>query len=357
MKKITFQFHKAKLTQNECMLFMKRLSFLLGAGISLHSALSSLAHQSKKRIQPLIEKIAEHVNQGQAFSKSLEQFPNSFPLYAVRIIKAGEESSQLQQSLTQVADEMLKRKNLTTKIVSAAVYPFLIGCGTILLSLFLLLVIFPKVRSLFDSMHVTLPLSTRSILWLSNFIHHFGLLCIVFMISSFFIIRFSIQKHPELQLSINKFLFSLPLLGTLISHYILSVFFRTLGMMLKAHIPLSRSLAYATESISEIQYHEALHTISTETLSGSSLARSFKNYPKLFPEMSTQLIEVGETSGNLAHTLIYLSEMYDQEIEQSLKMLVSVIEPLLMALMGLVVGFISLSIITPIYAITQNIKH
>lgn len=357
MNQPSFLIRKPKLSSNDQVLFMKRLGFLLGAGISLFDAVHAVALQSKKNVQPILEKIAGTINLGQPLSKSLELFPNSFPLYAVKIIKAGEESSQLTASLTHVASEIQKRKNLKGKIISAAVYPMLIGFGTIVLSLFLVFGIFPKVRSLFNGMHATLPLSTRIIIWLSDFLHHFGIILLLFLIAVIFLFRWLIKKYPRLQFLQDQYLLSIPLIGTLISQYILSLFFRTLGIMLKAHIPISRSLSYASESITNKPYREALISISAETLSGINFASSLKHFPKLFPEISTQLIEVGEASSNLAETLTYLSDMYDQEIEQTLKILVSVIEPIMMALMGLVVGFISLSIITPIYAITQNIQH
>ena len=127
--------------------------------------------------------------------------------------------------------------------------------------------------------------------------------------------------------------------------------------MLHAHIPVERSVTYASETITYSLYRDPLQTIFNNISMGKTISSTMHLYPKLFPLSSIQLIEVGEMSGNLSETLLYLSTMLDQEIEHSLKIMVSLIEPVLMVGMGFVVGFISLSIISPIYEITQNIKH
>jgi type II secretory pathway component PulF len=349
-------FNNMKLSRSDLILFTKRLSFLLGASISVQQAMSIVTAQSRKKIQPIFTDISTNINHGRSMSESFALFPHSFPIYMVKIIKAGEESGQLKQSFLHVSQEIQRRKTLSTKLIGSCVYPAIIAIGTLLLSGFLIFFIFPKIKTLFKGMNAQMPMSTRFLMWFSEFLQKYGLLLFIIIFIFLSIIYYLLRTRISLQLKKDKALLRTPLIGKLLSLYLLSTIFRTTGIMLKASIPIHKALRYASESIAHKEYQHSLQVVSENVLSGQPISKCLSVYQNLYPDLTIQLIEVGEASGTLSDTLIYLSEILDQEIDDSLKVLMGVIEPTLMAVMGIVVGFISLSIITPIYAITQNIN-
>jgi type II secretory pathway component PulF len=350
-------FRKTQFSTADRLMFTKRLSFLLGAHMPLFDALTILATQSRTTIQPIVQTITNNVQQGRSFSDSLAQFPRSFPSYIIKLIKAGEDHGLLTQNLKYISDEITRRKNLKQKIISAAVYPICIAVGTISLSLFLVLIIFPKIRSLFDSMNTALPLTTRSIMLISDILLKYGIWIILFFVLCITGIYFSFRRFEKLTILKDSFLLSIPLVGSITKTYILSQFLRTTGIMLEAHIPITQALEHAAESCSNLIYYQALKTIAHHISQGGTLATCLRTYLKLFPSMVVELIDMGETSGTLSQSMMYLSSMLDQDLEEHLKLIVNLLEPLMMAVMGFVVGFIAISIISPIYAITQNLNH
>ncbi len=346
-----------KFSTTDNILFTRRLAFLLNAGISLSQALALVTNQSKPKHKTHFKTLEKSIISGKSFSTTIAQFPKYHPSFMVRIIKAGEESGQLKECLMHVSAEMNRRKILTKKIISLSVYPCLIAFGTIALSFFLIFFIFPKIRTLFQSLHGTLPLSTRLIISFSEFITTYGLF-ILFFISNISISLFlAIKYSPSFRYKRDKLLLSLPLVGSLIRSSNTSVFLRVTGIMLQAKIPIHKALCFASESVTNNVYIQATTLIAQETTARGGFAQALHAHKKLFQETSIQLIEVGESSGTLAQSLIFISDMLDQELEEKIKLSMTFLEPLLMVFMGFIVGFISLSIISPIYEISQNLKH
>jgi type II secretory pathway component PulF len=346
-----------RLTTTDKIIFTKRLSFLLGAGIPVQKAMDIVSKQSRTKIQPILKDIAKNIHTGRSLSSCLTAHARSFPFYIIKLIKAGEESGQLKQSLVYISQEIERRKLLNQKIISALLYPCIILLGTIGLLLFLVFIIFPKIRTLFQSLHATLPLSTRIVIALSDMVHAYGIVILILFIFIAGSLTYWISHSESLQYRRDNLFIRIPLLSSLFKHYIVSSFLRTTGIMSQAHIPINTSLRYAADGVSNKIYREAILEISHSVTLGKHISHSMRTSPQLFSETIIQLIEAGEMSGKLSDTFLYLSDMLDQEIESMLKIIVTLIEPVLMAGIGLVVGFISLSIISPIYEITQNIKH
>jgi type II secretory pathway component PulF len=348
---------RTQFTKADNIFFTRRLAFLLNSGLSLSKALDILTIQSRKAIQPHLREIQKQTETGQSLSDSLATFPKAHPAFMIHLIKAGEQSGHLHECLIHVSKELTRSQTLNKKIISASVYPILIAVGTIALSFFLIFFIFPKIKSLFSSLHSTLPLSTRIIIWLSEFISRYGLIIFVFLVVILFTLYISIQRSSTLQYKRDAVLLAIPIVGRIICITIVSNFFRIIGIMLESHIPLHQALLFASESIHNKLYIQASRTITEETASHGTLSQSLRNFPTLFPETVVQFVEVGEYSGSLSQNLIFASDMFDQEIEERIKFLMTFLEPLMMIAMGLVVGFIALSIITPIYEISQNLNH
>ncbi len=343
------------LTLKEQLYFSKRLGFLLKAGTSLEEALIMLARNSKKK--KVFDVLLQDIAQGTYLYQSLKKFPRSFGPLAISLIRSGEESSSLADNCDRLAVELQKRHALRQKIISALMYPSFIAAATILLSGFLLFFIFPKIKPLFKSLSVDLPWSTRLLMAITQITLMQALITSLIVSAIIFIFIYSVKKFPVIRQKKDLGLLHLPLLGKLLKHYELVTYTYTIGIMLSGGTPIDQACSVGIEVCHNTLYKESAKTIYTNTSHGKKFSDSLALYPKLFPQEITDMISTAEAAGTLTETLLYISKMYEQELEESTKNLSSALEPLLMVGMGLIVGFISLSIITPIYTLTQNIKH
>lgn len=337
-------------------LFAKRMSFLVKAGVPLVDSLTLIRAQTKsKQKGKVLEKVIEDVNNGQYLSASLRKHRHMFNDFAVNIIRVGEESGILSQNLAYLADELKKQNDLRRKVVGAMVYPLVITLATVGITGLLTVYIFPKILPIFSGLNVKLPLSTRILIAVSNFLRADGfllLLCIIMGIAGFIFLKF---KYEKIQLYFDKLILKMPLFGNIVRSYNLANFCRTLGLLIKSGVQISNSLTMIAETTTNRAYRRAFEAITKSVLRGEPMSRELGKDNKLFPDIVTHMIMVGETTGTLALTLSYLSEMHEAEVEDATKNLSTAIEPILMVVMGCLVGFLAVSIITPIYEITQNL--
>ena len=337
-------------------LFAKRMSFLVKAGVPLVESLSLIRAQTKSKQKcKVLEKVIEDVNNGQYLAASLRKHRHMFNDFAVNIIRVGEESGILSQNLAYLADELKKKDDLRRKVVGAMLYPLVITLATFGITGLLTVYIFPKILPIFSSLNVVLPLSTRILIAVSNFLSAYGILSIfvsVLIGIGFAVLKF---KSEKIQLYFDKFILALPLFGNIVRSYNLSNFCRTLGLLIKSGVQISNSLVMIAETTTNRAYRTAFASITESVLRGEPMSRELSKDTKLFPDIVTHMIMVGESTGTLALTLSYLSEMYEGEVEDATKNLSTAIEPILMVVMGCLVGFLAVSIITPIYEITQNL--
>ncbi len=348
----------SKISSKEQAYIFMRLSFLIKAGISLQQSIQILEYQTKsKKQKKIFKQIYSDISQGSDLSHSLEKVNNIFSNSSIQIIKIGEEIGSLSDNLTYLSEELQKRDLLKRKIIAALVYPAFIALGTIALSVFLIAFIFPKIRPLFTNLKVNLPLSTRILIGFSDFTQKFGVLLITILISVILAVLFLVKKNKHARLIQDKIMISLPLFGKIIKYYTLATITRNIGIILKAGIPIQRTLTNTGEAVSNTVYKESLKVASESVSAGDQLSVKFSEYPALFPTLVVSMIAVAETTGTLSETMLYLSNIYEYEVEDATKNISSTLEPVLMVAMGLIVGFISLSIVTPIYSLTQNIRH
>jgi general secretion pathway protein F len=345
-----------KLSLAEQCFFFKRLAFLLTAGVPLLEALQLLQSQATSKTQKVIfMQLYRDVSEGQSLSRSLAKRANTFNSFSVSIVKVGEQSGKLSANLTYLAEQLRKKQELTRALVSASVYPALVTVATLGITAFLLLFLFPKILPIFSSMHVTLPLSTRIVMAVSAFVGHFGLLLLVF-ISIFVSACFAaIQQSHRLHLVFDRVLLRLPIVGGVLIAYNTSCLARTLGLLLQSGVTLSSAVVITADATSNTLYAKELYLLARSVERGDKISNSLAKRSPYFPSTLRHLVAVGERSGSLSETLLYIAEGYDAEVREFTKRLTTLIEPILMVVMGLLVGFIAVSIITPLYGITQGL--
>ncbi len=337
-------------------IFIQKMSFLIGAGVSLLESIQMIYEQTEsKQFKKILRSIEYSISNGQSLAQSLSAFPTVCGEFAIHIIHSGESTGMLSENLAYLATEMKKRYALQRKIIGACIYPALVTLATCGITAFLIIYLFPKIIPVFKSLHMTLPLSTRMIITASIFISHYGYWVLGGIMALSITVHILFKKHLWLQTQRDAALLKIPIIGNVIRSYNLAHSTRTLGLLLKSGTTLHDALPITTHTTTNRVYRNTFTEMEQTIDRGGSLSKYFSTYPRLFPTLFHQVIAVGERSGNLPQSLIYLSEMYENEVDEFTKNLSSTIEPLLMILMGTLVGFIAISIITPIYGITQNL--
>lgn len=353
LSRITFIRFSAK----EQTLFAKRMSFLIKAGVPLIESLHLIRSQTEsKNKKQVFDAVIADVSRGQYLFKSLGRFNRLFGDFAINLIRVGENSGILSQNLDYLADELQKKHELQKKVIGTLVYPIFITIATLGLTAVLTAYIFPKLMPIFTSLHVDLPWTTRALIAVSAYLRDWGILTvfgIIVLIIAFFMIR---SRFEPVRMATDRALLYLPLAGNMARAYNLTNFCRTLGLLLRSGITFSEAITITSETTKNRVYRAACADLSQRVIRGEAISRAMLEYPRLYPDILVQMLAIGEKTGNLSTTLTYLGEMYENEVDELAKGLSSSIEPVLMIVMGMLVGLIAVSVITPIYSITQHLS-
>ena len=337
--------------------FFKRLAFLMNANLPLQEGLQVLEEQaSKKRHVKIVCSLLQSVREGQSLSRALGTFPTVFSEFCLSIIQVGERSGTLPQTLEYLAAELKKKQALKAKIIGAFIYPAVITCATLGITAFLMLYLFPKIMPIFKSLHATLPLSTRVVMGASTFLQHYGLMVVIGALLVAAGVTLALKRSRSAHAVFDRAILRVPLVGGVLQFYHVSNTSRTLGLLLTSGVSLPEAVCITADATPNLAYKRALEAVGEAVVRGEQISSHLKNKRAYFPPMLCHMVAVGEQSGTLPETLLYMADLYDNEVDEFTKNLSTLIEPLLMVCMGVLVGFIAVSIITPIYAITQNLN-
>ncbi|MFZ2621119.1 MAG: type II secretion system F family protein [Minisyncoccia bacterium] len=346
-----------RMSGKDLVFFIKRLSFLIKAGIPVLDSLQMIREQTRGKVYGrMLDTVIDDVSNGQYLSTSLSRYKNMFGEFSINIIGFGESTGILSDNLEYLADELKKRQTLRKKVIGAFIYPAIVTLATFGITAFLMIYLFPKILPVFSSIHMELPLSTRIVMFLSNSIINYGLigLGIIFIFVITFVV--TLKRSKKFHFYFDKFLLKTPILGTTLQYYNLANCTRTMGLLLKSGITISDALPIVVKTTVNLVYKKEFDNLSRIVSKGEKMSNYLKSRRTIFPDVISQIISVGERSGNLENSLVYLSEMYEAEVDDFTKNLSGLIEPILMIFMGILVGFIAISIITPIYGITQHLQ-
>ncbi|MBC7836539.1 type II secretion system F family protein [Acetobacteraceae bacterium] len=340
----------------EQMFFARRLAFLINAGVPLIEGLHIMRAQARRGGQArMLDHVLKDISNGQSLSKSFGKFPRVFGNFTISILKIGESSGTLSICLNYLADELKKRQILSRKVISAFIYPAVITLATIGITAFLMLYLFPKIIPIFTSLNMELPLTTRIVMAASVFMQHWGLLVMVGVVLVGIATTILLRRSQRVHFYFDHALVRTPLMGTIVRYYNIANTTRTLGLLLRSGVKLSDALPIVADTTKNLVYRAQLHELGEVVNRGEKISTHLIRETRYFPPIVGHMIAVGERSGTLSETLVYLSELYEHEVDEFTKNLSTLVEPALMIVMGVVVGFIAVSIITPIYGITQNL--
>lgn len=335
--------------------FARHLSIVIKAGLPLLEGLKIIRKQTPKgKLLTVIDRVLIDISNGQFLATSLAKFPEVFDDFFVNIVRVGETSGTLAANLSHVADELKKSSDLKSKVRSAMIYPVIIMFATLGLISFLVFFAFPKILPLFASLKVELPLPTRILIAVSSFMIANGLWVVVGLVL-FFLAMKILLLIPTVRYLIAKVYFVLPVFSKLTIAINMANFSRVLAILLKGGIKIVEATTITAQTFENLVYQRTLLQAAQEVKKGEPLARNLALHSRIFPPLLVGLVEIGESTGNLIENLEYVADYYREESETSLRNLTAVLEPMLLLTMGLLVGFVAISIITPIYKITQGV--
>ncbi|OGY46100.1 MAG: hypothetical protein A3A24_03720 [Candidatus Buchananbacteria bacterium RIFCSPLOWO2_01_FULL_46_12] len=341
-------------------LFTKHLSTMLKSGITLNEALAVIADQTtSQKFKKIILNVLESVKTGQNLSRSLEKFPKVFDSLFINIIKVGEESGTLEGNLEYLSHEVSDQLELRRKVKAAAFYPAIVLFATGGLIVVLAYFVLPKITQLFRTLKFDLPLSTKVLLWVSDLMEKHGGVIILSLIIGLVLLR-AVLTSKFAQPFWHRLILKLPVVGTIVINYNLTLMNRTLGILLKSGLTIDRALAVTTQTLSNLIYQRRLTRVLTQIQKGQRFSdtlagfRQSRRHP-LFPLLVVKMIDVGERSGRLDESFSYLAEFFEKEVDNTTKNLTTILEPLLLVFIGLIVGFVAISVIAPIYQVTGQL--
>ncbi|PJE50777.1 MAG: hypothetical protein COV29_03545 [Candidatus Yanofskybacteria bacterium CG10_big_fil_rev_8_21_14_0_10_36_16] len=334
----------------------KRLSFLIKAGVPIIDGINMLKKQTRSRSRKrILNQILEDVSRGQLLSTSFGRSKKVFSEFGISMMKVGEEGGILDQNLNYLSEELKKSYRLRKKVKGALIYPAFVSVATILISGLITAFIFPKILPIFSQLGGTLPATTKAMIAISSFLINFGLIMVVAGFLGAIIFYGLYSKVNPFRYMTDRVFLNLPIFGKLIRDYQQASFCRTLGLLLKSQVDVVKATKITANTMSNHVYRRATYVIADDITRGKRISENIVDVPHLFSEMVLQTLSVGENTGNLSESLLYLSDYYENEVDELTKNLSSSLEPVLMVVMGFVVGFVAVSVITPIYQLTANI--
>ncbi len=356
-EKKSFSFSLGMSTK-EMVLFSKRLAFLIRSGVPVLESLQILHKQARSRSRrEMLRVIEADVANGRLLSDALGRFKRSFGDFSVNVIRIGEMSGTLSQNLTYLAEELHKRHALKRKVIGALVYPAFITVATVAVTVLLTVFIFPKVMPIFISLNVTLPFTTKVLLWISNFLRHYGFYTLgvsAVLVTIFIVLLRTVKK---IHYAVSRTILVIPIIGSLVQNYNMTNFCRTMSLLLRSGFNVVEAAQVTGDSTPNPVYKKACYELHDRIVKGERISKFLEEQVRLFPDTVTHMVMIGETSGTLSDTLMYLAEHYEGEVDDMVKNLSNSIEPVLMVFMGLLVGFVAVSVITPIYEVTQHLSR
>lgn len=339
----------------EIILLLRNLGVMLKAGVPLSRSLSIVEGDAPKRKRAVIAHLRQSVEAGRPLAQAMETSPRRFPPLAINLVRTGELSGTLEESLAAIVQRMRAAQDLKQKIRGALMYPAFVLIAIVGLGLSVGILVLPKLIPLFESLNMDLPWSTRAILWVARFFKAYGIWTGVggAMFCGFLIVVSSAQSTKPL---VHRFLLSLPLLRTIQINACVAEIAGTLSTLLQSGIALPAALEATAKAVRNRVFRAAILRMIPRVSAGQTLAASVRGEGRLFPTMAGTLIAVGEESGTLAQTMEYIATSYEAEVDHSVKNMTTALEPMLLIGIGLIVGFTVISIITPIYNVTSGVQ-
>ncbi len=346
-------FNKVKL--HDKITFTKSLGAMIEAGLSMSRALAVIEKQTKqKKFKEIIADLGKEISQGKTLSDGMKKYEDTFTPLMISMVKAGEESGSLAQSLRVVSIQMESSYQLTRKIKGAMMYPLIIICAMIVIGLLMLTFVVPILAATFKEMNADLPTSTKMIIAVSEFLKNHYIIALGIIIAAIALVYSFLVSKKGRRFS-DYVVLKLPVISGIAKQINSARTTRTMSSLLSAGVDVVIATHITMDVVQNSYYKEVLALVEQKIQKGEPIAHVFNDREDLYPSFVGEMISVGEETGQLAQMLLGVAVYYEAEIDQKTKDMSAIIEPLLMVIIGLVVGLFAVSIISPIYSLGANI--
>ncbi len=346
---------KGKVKPKSLVVFSRQFATMIDAGIPILRCLDILAGQMKDPVlKPVIEAVTADVKSGLTLNESMVKHPKVFNKLYVNMIKAAELGGILDQILDRLACFLEYESEIKGKIKSAMMYPVLVLIFSQVMLFALFSFVLPKFKDIFTGMNMKMPVITATLFKIGDFMGQFWWLILMALAGAFFGIK-AYGKTPKGRYQMDYIKLKLPIVGELSLKMSVARFTRTFGTLINSGVPMMRSLEIVGETLGNVVLTKAIDDTRLSIREGNKLSAPLVQ-SGLFPTMVTTMIDIGEESGRLSDMLVKIGDFYDQEVETTVKGLTSMIEPLLIMFLGGVVGFIAISIMTPIFTMVNGVQ-
>lgn len=337
---------KLSIPTSEKLTMMSNFSTMLSAGISILETIDSLLDDAKGNQKKILQYLREDLIQGKRVYESFARFPNVFDKVTVSIIKAAEESGTLDTTLKDLKDNIKKDTEFTDKVKSALTYPLVIFVVFLGVLLTILIVVIPKISTVFSRLKIDLPLPTKIMIFVSNVMIQYTIPFLLGLAVLIILMIFLYRANKKFFLGI---FFSLPLISELVKQIDLVRFSRSLNYLLSSGIPIVSSLELSQEVVMRKDIAQVIHNSREMIISGKKLSDGLKTSKGKIPSIMVKIVEAGEKSGTLEKSLKDISEYLDYQVSNTLHTLTTLLEPIMLVFVGIMVGGMMLAIIGPIY--------
>lgn len=340
----------------EKMVFTRNLAVMISSGLPVSRAIANLSEQTKNpKFREILENVNNDLQGGATLSEGLAKYPTVFNELFVNMVNVGEISGNLEQVLEILAVQLEKEHELLSKVRGALMYPAVIVVAMIGIGILMLTYILPKITGVFKDMDVQLPATTLAIIAVSDFMRNHSVITVGIFVGLILLVKF-LYSQPFGKRFFHLMFLYLPIIGNIVIKVNCARFSRIYSSLLKSGVSVVDGLAIVGKTLSNVFYREALLVAQGDIQKGVELSKIIKRYPKIFPVLVPQIIEVGEETGKTEIVLARLADFYEEEVNQITKNLSSIIEPILMLLIGGAVGFFAVAMLTPMYSVLENIK-
>ncbi|MCH7541899.1 type II secretion system F family protein [Patescibacteria group bacterium] len=330
--------------------FTRQLATMVTSGLPLTDSLVVLQKQTEhKKMQEIIGELTSDIQSGSTFASAISKH-DEFSTAYVNVIKAGEASGTLDQVLLKLSDNLEKEREFQGKIKGALIYPIVIFVAMTFVAAIILIFVVPKLSEVYVDLGIALPLPTRILIFISEFAVRFWWLMIISGVGASIAFR-RYRKTPEGALVIDRILMKIPVFGKLNRDTSLTEFTRTLGILVGAGVPILESLRIAGSTATMAVHREAANKVATLVEKGTTLSKALERFEE-FPPIIPQMASVGEETGKMDEVLGKVAHFFELEVEQQVKNLTTALEPIIMIVLGVLVGLLMVSILLPIYNIT-----
>jgi type IV pilus assembly protein PilC len=343
-----------RVSKGDVTAFTRQLATMINAGLPVTESLQILRLQSKTGLKPVVTQILADVESGESLSKAFEKHPKVFSPTYIALVRAGETGGVLDKVLARLADNLEKSQEFRGKVKGAMIYPAIIVVGMVVVSIIMVVFIMPRLTELYSQFDAELPLTTKILTGVSNFVINFWYLVVVFGGAAFWGFK-AYSKTKAGQRKMASFMFKIPIVGELQKEVILTELTRTLSLMVGSGVPILEGLSVTSGVVGNIIISESLVNAAKQIERGFPISYAFAQYPDAFPYILAQMVSVGEETGKMEEVLSKVSHVFEVDSEQKVKALTASIEPVVMIILGIGVAFLVVSVIMPIYNLTTSL--